>query len=211
MKLTEKIAAIVVLTALLFKFFLIPGGGVLVTFALTFLAILYYPLGFALLSGIRLRKIFKKESYFGKTPVQILIAIGAGMAFSVLCCGILFRLQNWPGAMVQLYTGLASVGVVLLGTGVQHFVKSSPAIKGLFIRSVILFFFGLMIALPSDLMLVKVQFRNHPAYIRAFEKYQQNPQDEKLQKNLQLEYYRATAPAEDYEMYRDMIEKGTID
>ena len=78
---------------------------------------------------------------------------------------------------------------------------------GIIKRLIIIGGFGLIMILLSDLTIIKFQFRNHPDYIKAYELYMTNPQDESLIKNLDLEYHRATMSKEDFEMYLKYIEK----
>ncbi len=58
-----------------------------------------------------------------------------------------------------------------------------------------------MLTLIPDLTFAKFQFRNHPDYIRAYEKHLKNPEDQELKTKMELEYNKATMEEEEFKMY----------
>ena len=104
MKKLEIILGLIALIGILLKLLLIPGGGILLTLSLSMLAMCYY-LSFAFLNGIPLIEIFKKKSYENITPLKMIGVVGFGFALSAIAIGILFSLQFWPGARIQLQSG----------------------------------------------------------------------------------------------------------
>ena len=76
MKKAEIIIVTLSIIALAMNLLLVPGGGVLTVLALSTFSIIYFYLGFALFNDIRLRKIFKKDSYKEISSSRILGAVG---------------------------------------------------------------------------------------------------------------------------------------
>jgi len=207
MKRLEKILGIIVLIALIMKFTLIPLSNVLFLLSLSILACIYYPLGFALFNQIGFKQIFKKDSYKGLSALRILGAIGVGTTLSLICVGVLFKLLHWPGAMIQLISGLVSTLIILIVALIRYFKSKSEYLINIIKRICVVGGLGLLLAIASDLTIVRIQFRNHPEYIKAFELYEANPNDETLIKNLDIEYHRATMSEKEFEIYLKYIEK----
>ncbi|MDP4227049.1 MAG: hypothetical protein Q8910_11775 [Bacteroidota bacterium] len=203
----EKILGIIVVIGLILKFSMISGGGILLTLSLMTLACLYYPLGFALLNQIGFKQIFKKEAYKGLSALRIIGAIGAGMAFSAICVGILFKLQYWTGANIYLIAGLVPSLIVLVIALIKYFKAKGEFYIGILKRIAIIGTFGLLFICISDLTIVKIQFRDHPDYIKAYEMYLDNPQDKELRQKLHVEHLKATMSKEEVEMYLKQEEK----
>ena len=203
----EKILGVTVLIALIFKFALIPGGSFLLVLSLFILSCLYYPMGFALLNQIAFTKILKKDSYKGLTAFKIIGSIGAGMAFSVVCLGILFKVQHWAGANTYLITGLVSILIVLAIALVKYYKAKQEFYIGILKRIAIIGALGLVFSFISELTIVKIQFRNHPNYVKAYEMYLDNPQNEELRQNLHIEDLRTKMSEQEVELYLKWEEK----
>ncbi|PKP11536.1 MAG: hypothetical protein CVU09_01525 [Bacteroidetes bacterium HGW-Bacteroidetes-4] len=208
MKKLEKILGILFLVALVLKFNLIIGGNLLVYLSLVLLALIYYPLGFVFFNDIPLKKVFKKAAYKGLSGWRIIGTIFLGMAFSGICFGTLFKLVNWPDATLNLTAGLGTLFIVFI-IALIHFLKSKNDLyKGLFKRMAIIGGFGLIMALTPQINLVKLQFRNHPRYIEAYEKFIRNPTDKELRIKHNIEYLRATRSQEEFELYMKLDYPG---
>ncbi len=54
---------------------------------------------------------------------------------------------------------------------------------------------------------IKVQYRNHPEYIKAYNELKADPQNEELKQKEQDEYFRTTMPEEEYELFKMKREK----
>src|SRR5690606_31171587 len=74
---------------------------IVITFAALALSLLYFFFGFAVFTGIGFRKIFKKDSYPGLKPWDIVISVITGFTFQLLVAVLLFNIQYWPGARVM--------------------------------------------------------------------------------------------------------------
>ena len=188
MKKLEKILALLIFISLILKFNLIAGGSMLLVCSLTVLSLIYYPLGFAFFNGIRLREIFKKSSYTGISTWRILGAIGAGMAFSALCMGILFKLQFWTGANMNLLAGLVTIPIILVIVLIKYSKSKSEYYIRIIKRIAIIGGIGLILLLTPGRSIRKFEYRNHPDYINAYENYMENPGDKELEEKMLFEY-----------------------
>ena len=203
----EKILVLIFLVALIMKITMIPVGGILTVISLSLLAIIYYPFGFALFNSIGFRKILKKDSYKSISALRIIGAIGAGTALSIICVGVLFKIQHWPGSEMNLIAGLITSLIILCITIYKYYKAKGEYYIRIIKRIIIASIFGLFMVLLTDLSLVKIQFRNHPEYIKAYELYINSPQDEGLRRNLEIEYNRATMSKEEFEIYLQNSDK----
>jgi hypothetical protein len=201
MKKLERLLGIIFLVAIFLKFNLIVGGNILSYASLLLLTLIYYPLGFAFFNEIPLKSVFKKSSYKGITAWKIIGTIVLGMGFSAICIGTLFKLLNWPQANLNIIAGLVTIFIVLVISLIRFAKSKNDFYKGIFNRIAIIGGFGLIMAITPELTLVKIQFRSHPSYIKAFEKHLDNPNSEDLKIRLDIEYHRATYPKEEFDIY----------
>jgi len=197
----EKILGLIFLIAIILKLTLLPGGGILATISLMILANLYFLFGFALFNQIELKNILKGDSYTGISNLRIFGAFVTGTALSILCVGVLFKLQHWPGSKPNIIVGLISSVIILIVSIIKYYKSKEVIYSKIILRLTIIGGISLFFLTVSDYSIVKFQFRNHPNYIKAFELYQTNPKNDSLQNNLYDEYLRATMSKEDYEFY----------
>ena len=191
----ERLFGILFVVALVFKFFHWPGGGILATVSLTSLACLYYLFGFAIFNNIELNDIFNRKSYEGISALRIIGSIGVGWGLSTICMGILFKIQHWPGANIMLLSGFITIIVVFIIALVKFFLSKSDFYKTVLLRIAIIGGFGLIFFFTTDLGLTvaKIQYRNHPDYIKAYELYLENLESQKAYHNWKIEHIRATS------------------
>jgi len=147
MKKGEKILVALSVFALVLNLFLIPFGGVLTVMTLSALSILYFYFGIALFNNIRLRKIVKKESYEGISPLRRAGAVGAGMALSVTTTGLMFKFQAWPGANIYLVIGLFGLVAVIVPVAIKYSKNKSVFYTRIFKRAALYGGLGLMLIL----------------------------------------------------------------
>ena len=204
MKLTEKILAALIFISILLKLFLIPGGGVLLVLSMQLLTIIYFALGFAFFNGIRLRNIFKKASYEGISTMRVVGAVVTGICLSNLLVGILFKLQLWPGANATLIVALIPTIIVLIIILIKLFKNKDSYYSGIQLRIAIIGTIALLLFLLPSISIIKIQFRDHPRYIKAFEEYNRYPTDESS-RLLDIEYMMATLPPEDFKQYEEYM------
>jgi hypothetical protein len=188
MKQTEKILALIFVMALALKFMNVPGTSILLTYSLTFLAIIYFYFGFALLNGIRLRKIFKKDSYQGVSVLRIIGAIGLGMIFSLLVLAILFKIQHWLGSSLYFKVGLTFLLIAII-IALFKFLKSKQAFyKNALIRSLIIISISIFFFVIPGYWISAIQFRNYPELVKATKALDKDPTNAALLKNYRTEY-----------------------
>lgn len=210
MKKLEVILAILIPIFIILKFMLVPLSNILVACSLLLLALIYYAFGFAFFNNIRLRNIFKKESYKDKSALHIVGAISVGMALSDICMGILFKIQGYPMANTLLIIGLLSTLIILVIAVIRFLKSRSPYYSQMFKRIAIIGCLGLVFTFVSDLALVKIQFRNHPDYVKAYQEYEANPGSNESETKLNLEYKKATMSDEAFQKYLEFIKTDTV-
>jgi hypothetical protein len=233
--------------AIILKFALFPGGSILGTLSLMLLACFYFYLSFAFFNNVKLRNIFRGSSYKGISASRIIVSIVTGWGLSALCCGILFKIQHYPGGGIMLMAGLITIfiittillinyfylpikdyntmievgiGIGLFCTWILLFILNGSGYiynffqGGLFmifvvaiialircvrsksefyimilLRITVIGWLGLLLTFKSlDLTITKIQYRNHPDYVKAYEKYLDNIGNEEVRKQLEIEY-----------------------
>lgn len=154
--------------------------------SLTVLAAIYYPLGFFYFNSISIGGVFKIQSYKGISLTRGIGTFGAGLTFSILAIGVLFRLLMLPGAGEMIIIGLTT-GILLVIVASVKFWRNnkSELLKGILTRSVIWIALAGILILTPKATLVKIFYRNHPEYVEAYEQAVMNPDDEELQYNLE--------------------------
>lgn len=182
MKRIEQITAALGVIGILMKLLLISGGDAVLGIALSFVALIYYPLGFFYFNSIPISKIFKKESYKNMTFAKGAAALGGGLIFAMLLIGILYKLLQFPGAEFMLTIGLKAGTLFLVVLLISYFMnRESLFLKKMLSRAILFVgISGVLFAIPG-LVLVKVFYRDNPEFIKAYEKAAMNPNDRDLQ------------------------------
>jgi putative Mn2+ efflux pump MntP len=133
MKKFEIILIIGAIISLLLALFNIPFDSLIVSVFFITLGCLYFYQGFALFNGIRLRNIFKADSYKGLGTWRILTAIGTGIALSILTIGFMFFILSYPMAETFLIVGTVLAVIMII----MAMIKNALG-KNLFYRDIIL-------------------------------------------------------------------------
>lgn len=148
--------------------------------SLGILACVYCYLGFAVLNDIRLRNMFKKESYNGVGALRIVGMVGAGIILSTAIIGIMFKWMMWPGAGAMLYISIPGFLVLAIIAFVKYSKGSNVVYKKLLIRVGILGAFVLFLTVfPS--MVMECKYRNNPEYLEAVKAVNEDPSNPVLQ------------------------------
>ncbi len=187
MKKTELTILIISIIAIALNFFLVPGGTVLTVFSISFLTTIYFYFGFALFNNIKLRNIFKKESYKGITSQRLIGSIGAGLALALTAIGILFKLLSWPGSTVNLGVGLLGLLIVLIIGSIKYFNNKSKFYLPIFKRTALIGGLGLVLVLTPKSTFINIKYRNHINYANALKNSIADPNNEELHKILNEE------------------------
>ena len=178
--------------------------AILFVLAMEVLTIMYFTFGFAIFNGIRLRHIFKKKVYEGTNTKRIIGGLATGICLSNLLTGVLFKLQYWPGANRMILLGLIPTIIVLVVIIFKLYRNKDSYYPNIQLRIAIIGTVAIILFLLPTLEIVKLQYRNKPEYIKAFENNSLYPSDESERK-LDLEYHRATMNAEDFKMYEEFL------
>lgn len=180
MKKTELILIGITLLALLMKLLHLPASGVLTVLSLSSISGIYMYLGFTLFNNLRFRNLFKKESYKEISTKRIVGGIGSGLALSVSVIGILFKFQSWPGASINLITGIIGLIIVTIISLIKMKKNTDNYYSNILKRvagfGVICVF---LLALPTKTWL-GWKFPNNPEYIQAVIHAQANPDNQGL-------------------------------
>jgi hypothetical protein len=162
MKTKEKIFVALVVTGLILKSFLIPGGGALMTLSLYLLSI-YYLVTYWLKRGL-------------------LILIGISLFITVL--GILFRLQFYQYAYYMLSAGLIFCLVTQTYINMRNRNSGRIFFKSSLKRIIIVASIGFILLLIPSRILFAFFHRNRPEYVRAVFNTWDDPENEKYQEEL---------------------------
>ena len=152
MKKLEIILIAGAVVGLLMSLFDVPLYSLIVSLFFVSLGLLYFYLGFALLNGIRLRNIFKAESYTGIGPWRIAIAIGSGIALSNLTIGFMCSILTYPMAEIFLTSGIAIAALMIFLSLIKANRDKNPFYRNIILRCLI--FIAIAVAfllIPEDI------------------------------------------------------------
>lgn len=181
MKKTEIILSILIVVAIILNFSLIPGGVILTVLTLSSLSCLYFAFSFALLNNIRLRHIFKSESYKGINALRIIGTVVTGWSLSLALNGILFKLLFWPGASINLIGGLFCVCIVSIICVIKCTSKDNrPYYFRILNRTIIVGLSCVSLLTVSSKDINNFKYRNYPAFIEAERQNRENPDNPDL-------------------------------
>lgn len=180
MKQTELVLAAIAIIGLSLSLAGIPGGSVFTIFPLFLLSAIYCYLGFVILNDIRLRNMFKRQSYKGMTALRILGAIGAGIILSTAVVGIMFKWMMWPGASVMLFISIPGFLALALITFIKYSQNGNIIYKKLLIRVGVIGTFVLLLTVFPD-MVMACKYRNNPEYLEAVKAVNEDPSNPVLQ------------------------------
>ena len=198
----EKIAGLTVFLGILLKYWLlIAGGSILVTLSLGVLADLYFLFGFALFNQIDFKEIFKSKSYTEINKHKIISSIIISIGFAMILVGAIFKFNHWPGSTLLLVFGTLISLISAVAFIFSYFKSKDNFYLRVLKRIAIIATFSIMLTVISNSALARIQLRNNPDYIKAYEEYQKDPQNMELRKKMNLEYYKATVSKEEYELY----------
>jgi hypothetical protein len=171
MKTIEKVMLTIIIAGIAMKFLGIPGAGIILTLSVLLLSLLYYVLGFAFFNGIPISRLSEKNLTKTIPPRRMVGAIGAGLVISEILIGVLFKIQLWPLANLMLSIGLFLASIVLIIAVVRYLKKKDKLFyHPVFLRIGIALFIGFSLYFIPEISIVKLQFRNNPEVIQAYEK-----------------------------------------
>lgn len=137
---------------LLMTLFDIPLNSMIVSLFFLVLAMLYIYLGFALFNNVRLRDIFKAESFKGLGPWRIALAIGTGVALSTLTVGFMFSILGYPMAETILIYGIVLAFLMIILALIKNAREKNPFYRNIIVRCLIFLIIAVVfLLLPADL------------------------------------------------------------
>ncbi len=187
MKKAEIILAILAILALIFNLNFVPGASALTVLSLSSLAVLYMYFSFALFNDVRLRNIFKKGTFTEINKMRTFGAAGAGIALAITIIGIMFKIQLWPGAELQLRMGLLALAFVTAIGLFKYLKEKSPFYLRVFKRAAVVGGLGLTLMFSSETAWLEIRYRNHPEYVEAVKKALAEPDNKELWEKVEIE------------------------
>ncbi len=195
MKQTEKIlGGLIIILMLIRLFFALPYFDITITLLILILSLMYFGLGFALLNNVRLRNIFKKDSYKGISTLRILGGIFTGLILSLISIYSLFKFQRWPfaneGLKISLYGLLPIIAIVI-----YKVVRSkNNYYPNFLIRLVIFGVIGTSLYFLSTEKILEMRNRDFPEYVEAEKKLMKDPENKELQQKVREERIKMNKP-----------------
>jgi hypothetical protein len=163
---TEKTVAAIFLVGIIFKLLHWPGGGPLVVVSLLVIAMLYFPFGFYFFCD----KKIKQQNL----PLSII----SGAALAVIPIGVMYKIQSWPGAQVDLVLGLFSAPIILAGVYYLR-KKAIPDLviyyKNMLQRTILLLTVTVIMYLIPTATIIKHQYWNDPELAKLTIQYFSDP------------------------------------
>ncbi len=166
----------------MFKEFHIPGATATLILSIALLSMIYFYLGIVLFTGVKLKSIFKKESYKSLTTGKIIGSILVGVLLSTMLLGILFKLVNWPGATIMLLTPIMGFIIPFLLIVINYLKSKSDFYKNLLIRVVVIGGFGVFLYLLPPFAILEHYHKDNPEYIEVEKQLAKDPENKELQK-----------------------------
>ena len=132
---------------LLMALFNTPLDSLIVSVFFITLSCLYFILGFALFNNIPLRKIFSTVSYKGLGTWEILIAIGTGIALSILMIGFMFTILNYPAAKTLLAVGISLGAIIIILASIKNAQEKNQFYRNITLRSLVFLIIAIILLL----------------------------------------------------------------
>lgn len=187
MKKAEIILIALAVIGVIMKFLHFPKLPLVFVFCTGILSLVYFSLGFALFNNIRLRDIFRKDSYINTNAMKIIGAIATGFSLSMIVLGILFRIMNYPGAEIQLISSLFFLFVVVTVSFFKIKKDTTQYYSKILKRILFFWIIGTFLLFVPRNTWLEWSYPNNPDYIKAIIEAENNPNNQELQLKLQQE------------------------
>ncbi len=174
MKWAERLGWGAVVLGALLRVFHAPFAGVLLVLGFSVVATLYFPLGWLL---------FGRPSHKDQlVPLSVI----TGLVLSLLCIGMLFKLQLWPGADTELLLGLLGSVVVMGAILTLHFRDRGREqyFKGLRHRLLLVGLPALLLHLTPTERYIRALYATDPVRAELLIRLQEQPGDTAAQRQL---------------------------
>ncbi len=199
MKNIEKLFIILVIVSTIYRYVHGIGSILFLILSINTLAILYFCLSFALFNNIKFKNIFKKSSYVNVSKRRIIFSIFSGISLSIALIGVLFKIQDYPGADLLLVLGLfASISITIIALWKNNKVKGNFYFNILKRTAIISLIIITLMKIPLK-NLLNWQYPNDPEYVEAVIKAYNNSDNDSLWQNVKIERKKMQAKEnEDY-------------
>jgi hypothetical protein len=187
MRKAEIILLIVSVIAILMNILHFPFGGLLSVLCLSILAMIYFYFGIALFNDIKFRYALKKDSYKFTSSRKIWGAIATGVALCMTIIGIMFKIQSWPGAELNLWPGLIALFIISIIAAVKFAKDRTWYYKRIFLRIAIFGTVGIGVAIIPPITWLEMRYKDYPDYVEALKKSMEDPQNEELLKMVEAQ------------------------
>ncbi|TSE09535.1 MULTISPECIES: hypothetical protein [Aquimarina] len=190
MKKTEIILGALIIFGILLFVLNFPFGAIIAILSLVTLSGFYFYFSFALLNGVKFHEMFRKESFRGIPGVRIFATIGAGIGFSIIVLGILFKIFKWPFANQNLLIGGGITSVILVVSLIKLWLGKKEVYAGILLRSVVLGVVCCLLFLMPSSILMQLKYRDYPNYVETLKELDADPDNVLLQEKERQEYNR---------------------
>ncbi|WP_282015977.1 hypothetical protein [Marinifilum flexuosum] len=187
MKKTEKILAVIAFTSIILSMNHVPFGGVISVLSFTILALLYMYLSFALFNKIPFTRILKKEAYLNISKLRIFGTVLTGMVLSLSLIGMLFKLQLYPMADINLLTGILGLLIAAIVSIIKYSIGKDKFYVDILKRIILIGVFGLLFTITPKKSILEIRHRKHPEYVEAVKKAWADPDNQALWKKVEEE------------------------
>lgn len=184
MRKAEIIFTVLAILGTILSFSTVPGGSFLIIISCTVLSSLYLYLGFALFNTIRLRNIFKKQSYSGLSALRIIGGIAVGFVLSIVVIGLMFRIMVWEGSTIMLIVSIVPVSILTVIALIKFARKKDTFYIGILKRVVPYTALAVLFLLTPASLPTQIRHRDNPEYVNALKALDENPQDKEAQRKV---------------------------
>ncbi len=188
MKKLEKILALAVLVAAVYRYFYGVGSDVILMFVMNVSAIFYFFFSFALFNNIKSNEILKLAAYKNISRKKILLSVFVGIAISLSITGLYFRIQDFPGAILILYFSLLITVILSVLTLYKNYKTEGNFYYSLFIRlGIVALLLISILKIPDDKFLAW-QYPDNPEYVNIVLKAEKEPDNDSLWNEVMIQH-----------------------
>lgn len=187
MKRFELILGIPLVIKIALSVLFLPMGGALgillsmvTTFAPLILAFIYLIFGAAFFNNLKLAKLFDKRSFQGIGKNRIWGGIFAGISLFLPIYYVTFKVQAYPTSQIIFYLGIIPCSIILFISIYKYFKTKSKYYTRIITRIVAVCTIAIVFFNISESEIRKFKFRNYPEYIKAYEKWEAQPENDSL-------------------------------
>ena len=180
MKKAELILVSLAVIAFGLNLFLVQGSSLLLIFSVIGLLFLYFYLGFAILNGISLKEMFKKETYKNISNLRIFGSVATGIIFSIMILGATFKYLMWPGGSIMLLISFVGMLIIFIVALVKNLKKPSKFYQNVLLRCAVYGGVACFFFFTKASTFIAIKYKDYPEYVKAFEKATENSDNEEL-------------------------------